>query len=103
MTPSAYGAREPVISMAQEPPRYAGLLPSSTPIRLAVSRGSLGRLSLSIERRLAVETIVERAAGLDVHKAQVTACVRVPGRGRERAQEVAEFQTTVAGLLALRD
>jgi transposase len=50
-----------------------------------------------------VETIVERAAGLDVHKAQVTACVRVPGRGRERAQEVAEFETTVRGLLALRD
>ena len=50
-----------------------------------------------------METIVERAAGLDVHKAQVTACVRVPGRGGERAQEVAEFQTTVRGLLALRD
>jgi transposase len=50
-----------------------------------------------------VETIVERAAGLDVHKAQVTACVRVPGRGRARTQEVAEFQTTVRGLLALRD
>jgi len=50
-----------------------------------------------------VETIVERAAGLDVHKAQVTACARVPGRGRERAQEVAEFQTTVRGLLSLRD
>jgi hypothetical protein len=44
-----------------------------------------------------VETIVKRAAGLDVHKAQVTACVRVPGRGRERAQEVAEFATTVRG------
>jgi transposase len=50
-----------------------------------------------------VETIVKRAAGLDVHKAQVTGCVRVPGRGRARAQEVAEFATTVAGLLALRD
>jgi transposase len=50
-----------------------------------------------------VETIVKRAAGLDVHKAQVTACVRVPGRGRERAQEVAEFATTVRGLLSLRD
>jgi len=49
-----------------------------------------------------METIVKRAAGLDVHKAQVTACVRVPGRGRERAQEVAEFQTTVRGLLSLR-
>src|SRR5881397_3334350 len=52
-----------------------------------------------------METIVKRAAALDVHKAQVTACVRVPsrGRGRERVQEVAEFQTTVRGLLALRD
>jgi transposase len=50
-----------------------------------------------------METIVSRAGALDVHKAQVTACVRVPGRGRERRQEVAEFQTTVRGLLALRD
>ena len=50
-----------------------------------------------------METIVERAAGVDVHKAQVTACVRVPGRGRARAQELAEFPTTVRGLLALRD
>ncbi len=50
-----------------------------------------------------METIVKRAAGLDVHKAQVTACVRVPGRGSGRAQELAEFSTTVPGLLALRD
>jgi hypothetical protein len=34
LTPSAYGACEPVFSMALESPRYAGLLPSSTPIRL---------------------------------------------------------------------
>ncbi len=48
--------------------------------------------------------IVERPAALDVHKAQVTACVRVPaadGKGRE--QHVAEFTTTVRGLLTLRD
>src|SRR5205085_2725566 len=54
-------------------------------------------------REAGVQTIVKRAAGLDVHKAQVTACVRVPKRGGGRAQEVAEFQTTVRGLLALRD
>ena len=51
-----------------------------------------------------METIVERPAALDVHKEQVTACVRVPaavGKGRE--QHVAEFKTTVRGLLALRD
>ena len=50
-----------------------------------------------------MDTIVTRAAGLDVHKAQVTACVRVPGQGRARVQEVAEFATTVRGLLSLRD
>jgi transposase len=49
-----------------------------------------------------METIVERAAGLDVHKAQVTACVRVPGPGG-RVSEVAEFPSTVRGLVGLRD
>ncbi|MDP9256426.1 MAG: IS110 family transposase [Actinomycetota bacterium] len=50
-----------------------------------------------------METVVARPAALDVHKEQVTACVRVPaGRGR-REQHVAEFRTTVQGLLALRD
>jgi transposase len=50
-----------------------------------------------------METIVERPAALDVHTAQVTACARVPdGRGR-REQHVAEFATTVRGLLELRD
>jgi transposase len=50
-----------------------------------------------------METIVERPAALDVHKARVTACARVPGPGGERVQELAEFATTVRGLLALRD
>jgi transposase len=50
-----------------------------------------------------MEVIVERPAALDVHKAQVTACVRSPGSGAARAQQVAEFSTTVRGLLTLRD
>jgi len=50
-----------------------------------------------------METVVERPAALDVHKQQVTACVRVPGKGRSREQHVAEFPTTVAGLLTLFD
>ena len=45
-----------------------------------------------------METIVERPAALDVHKAQVTACVRTPGESRAREQHFAEFPTTVAGL-----
>ena len=50
-----------------------------------------------------METIVERPAALDVHKAQVTACVRVPDGPGRRQVHLAEFATTVEGLLALAD
>jgi len=50
-----------------------------------------------------METIFERVAGLDVHKAQVTACVRVPNAAGRREPHLAEFQTTVQGLTALHD
>jgi transposase len=50
-----------------------------------------------------VETIFERVGALDVHKAQVTACVRVPDQAGRRVPHLAEFSTTVQGLLALRD
>ena len=46
--------------------------------------------------------LVERCAGLDVHKATVTATVRVPGEG-EREQETETFPTTTRGLLVLLD
>src|SRR3984893_3255167 len=49
-----------------------------------------------------MDRIVERPGALDVHKASVTACVRIwNGGGLEEL--VAEFATTVHGLLALRD
>ncbi len=50
-----------------------------------------------------METVVQRPGALNVHKAQVTACVRMPGRDGRREQHVAEFSTTVAGLLTCRD
>ena len=50
-----------------------------------------------------MDVIVERPAALDVHKAQVTACVRVPTNDGGRVPHLAEFSTTVRGLLALRD
>jgi transposase len=50
-----------------------------------------------------VDVIVERPAALDVHKAQVTACVRVPGPDGSRESEIVEFSTMVGGLLTLRD
>jgi transposase len=50
-----------------------------------------------------VEIFVERCAALDVHKKQVTACVRTPGEGRRRAEAVRTFGTTTGELLGLRD
>ena len=38
-----------------------------------------------------METIVERPGALDVHKAQVTACVRTPAPGGKREAHFAEF------------
>ena len=49
------------------------------------------------------DRLLERVAGLDVHKAQVTAAIRVPDGEGGRLQDVAEFSTTVRGLMALRD
>jgi transposase len=50
-----------------------------------------------------METIFERVGALDVHKAQVTGCVRVPDAAGRREPQLAEFATTVRGLMALRD
>ena len=50
-----------------------------------------------------METIVERPAALDVHKAQVTACARRPGVSGRREEQVETFATTVHGLLVLAD
>src|SRR5918995_2591367 len=51
-----------------------------------------------------MERVVERCCGLDVHKASLTACVRVLAEsGGPPYQEVREFATTTRGLLLLRD
>jgi transposase len=48
--------------------------------------------------------VTERCCGLDVHKASVTACVRVPGESDGPPRyEVGGFATTTQGLLGLRD
>jgi transposase len=49
-----------------------------------------------------VEVIVERCAALDVHKETVMACVRRPGSGSRRHQEVREFRTWASSLRDLR-
>lgn len=51
-----------------------------------------------------MDVIIDRCAGLDVHKASVTGCVRVPGRGRRRReQDVRSFSTMHHGLVDLAD
>ena len=50
-----------------------------------------------------MDRVLERCAGLDVHKKTVTACVRVPGISGDRAQHVRTFGTTTVELLTLRD
>jgi transposase len=48
-----------------------------------------------------MDTIVDRCAGLDVHKDTVVACVRVPAKGRSRRSESATFGTSTPQLLGL--
>jgi transposase len=50
-----------------------------------------------------MEQLIERCCGLDVHKATVAACVRVPGPKGRRVPHVQTFGTTTPDLLALRD
>ena len=47
--------------------------------------------------------IIERVAALDVGKAEVVCCVRVPGPRGQRMQEVRTISTLTAALLALGD
>ncbi len=51
-----------------------------------------------------MDVIVDRCAGLDVHKRTVVACVRTPGTGRrKRDGEVRTFEAFTDGLIELRD
>jgi transposase len=50
-----------------------------------------------------MDVVVERCAGLDVHKDTVVACVRAPDPQGGRLSEVRTFGTFTVELLALRD
>ena len=51
----------------------------------------------------AMEQLIERCAGLDVHKETVAVCVRLPDAAGTRVQHVRTFGTMTADLLTLRD
>jgi len=48
-----------------------------------------------------MEVLYPVCCGLDVHKASVTACLRAPGDGPHRRQEVQTFGTSTRELLRL--
>jgi transposase len=50
-----------------------------------------------------MDKVVERCAGLDVHKDTVVATVRVPGEHGRRDEQTHTFGTFTSELLALRD
>ena len=51
-----------------------------------------------------MDVLIERCAGLDVHKKTVVACIRTPGAGpEERENTIHTFRTTMKGLESLRD
>lgn len=50
-----------------------------------------------------MEAIIERCCGLDVHQAQVTACVLIGSAGERPKKEVRKFGTFTKDLLALRE
>ncbi|MFD3402175.1 transposase [Kribbella sp. NPDC058693] len=51
-----------------------------------------------------MEVLFERVAGLDVGKASVTVCVRVPGRRQgSRSSVTRTFKTTIGSLWVMRD
>jgi len=50
-----------------------------------------------------VDVVVARCCGLDVAKDEVVACVRVPGDGARRRQEIRTFLTHTSGLESLAD
>jgi transposase len=51
------------------------------------------------------EEIIQRVAALDIGKAELVCCIRVPGEGKrgKRLQEVRTYQTMTRSLLVLAD
>jgi transposase len=56
-----------------------------------------------LEETNQTEEIVERVAALDIGKAELVCCVRVPGTAAKRLQEVTTHQTMTRSLLVLAD
>jgi len=49
------------------------------------------------------DAVIERVAALDIGKAELVCCVRLPGPGKRRLQEVRTFSTMTRSLLVMAD
>ena len=47
--------------------------------------------------------LIARVAAIDIGKAEMVCCVRVPGTGRARAQEVRTYSTMTPSVLEMAD
>jgi hypothetical protein len=56
-----------------------------------------------LEETNQTEEIVERVAALDIGKAELVCCVRVPGKAGKRLQAVTTYATMTRTLLALAE
>ena len=68
-----------------------------------VDRKVLPGPAVGTEREGVMDLIVERCAGIDVGKAEIVACVRTPGPGGRRSQEIRTYTTFTAHLEALAE
>ena len=56
-----------------------------------------------LEETQETEEIIQRVAALDIGKAELACCVRVPGTSSRRLQEVRTYQTMTRSLLVMAD
>jgi hypothetical protein len=81
--------------------RFAVSLAAPTGGRLYVVTRSKEVAEMEVEHD--EQEIIQRVAALDIGKAEVVCCVRVPGPGRRRMQEIRTFNTMTRSLLAMSD
>src|SRR4029453_9810209 len=114
LTPDVLGRRRPLISRVLGAARGPFTVALSTRIRFAFCPAApAGDRPLVVEHREAggreetqeTEEIIQRVAALDIGKAELTCCVRVPSPGKRgrRAQEVRTYQTMTRSLLVMAD
>src|SRR6266545_4369463 len=77
---------------------------SSAYLRIGFGRPLRAAFVSTVWKEVEMDVLVERCAGLDVHRDSVMATVRVPAeRRRQREQHTRGFRTTIAELEALGD